>query len=110
MKEELAAHYLSSRMREQGHAHRFALRLRHFVLKATEKITVKAWGDLFLMLGENCDARVSSENGVFDLSATNLSEQQHEHSGLILIENPTDSTVHVKMMQAIPYQENKNES
>lgn len=108
MKEEMAVQYLDQRMKEAGLGHNYALRLRHFVLKAEEKITIRAWSELFLMLGENCDARVSSDFGVFDLSASNLSEQQHEHNGLILIENPCNRTVHVRMMQAIPYHKNEN--
>jgi hypothetical protein len=72
-------------------------------LQPGENVEIEAWQELFLLLQEVCDIQISSDFGVFDLSADNASELQYEHQGLITMKNTSSAaTVHVRFMQAIP--------
>ncbi len=94
--------YLSRRMSELG-SPECTFRYRHFVLQPGEDLEIEAWQELLLLTHEVCDIQISSDFGVFDLSADNVSELQYEHQGLVTIKNTSSAaTVHVRFLQAIP--------
>jgi hypothetical protein len=46
--------------------------------------------------------RIESPNGIFDLIDTKVAEQEHEHTGKILINNRTTRILFVKFLQITP--------
>lgn len=104
MTAELVLEYIPRRMRELGYGKDYYLRLRHLVLRPNEHIEIEAWSDLFILVEEVSDVRISSDTGVFDLGTEAASEMQYEHQGLIEITNGSDAvTKHVKLVQIIPH-------
>jgi hypothetical protein len=89
-------------MQELGHD-KYTMRLRHFVLRPNETVQIEAWQEYYVMTAEACDASISSDFGLFDMSADYASEMQYEHQGLITVKNNSDSAaVHIRFIQVIP--------
>ena len=89
-------------MLELGYRRReYSLRFRHFVFKASEQIQIDAFNQLYILVEETADVSISSELGVFDLSALNTNEMQYEHQGQIKISNQSVQVRHVRFIQVI---------
>ncbi|TRU49818.1 MAG: hypothetical protein EWV91_07035 [Microcystis aeruginosa Ma_QC_Ca_00000000_S207] len=94
--------YIKRRMDELGIRH-YTLRIRHFVMQPGEKLELEAWQEFFFLTQGICDVQITSDFGMFDMSADNISEMQYEHQGLISMQNTSSAaTVHVKFIQVIP--------
>ncbi len=94
--------YIRRRMTELG-IKDYTLRMRHFVMQPGEKLELEAWQEFFFLTQELCDIQITSDFGIFDLSADNASEMQYEHQGLINMQNTSSAaTVHVRFIQVIP--------
>lgn len=98
---ELAVQYVPRRMAELGYED-YAMRMRHFVLQPLEKIEIEAWNELFILPKESCEVRITSDFGLFDLSAENINELQYEHQGLITVQNLSETITHIQFIQVIP--------
>ena len=100
----LITSYLDKRMAELGHCQGYAVRLRHYVIQPSGTLEVAAWGELFVLVEDVQDLRIESDRGVYDTATPDTtSEQQHEHSGQIFLENlASDCACHVRFIQAIP--------
>lgn len=96
--------YIRKRMAEQGHGDRYDLRLRHFVLAASEQVKHCFLNQLLVLVEPVEMVRVQSDSGVFDLALADTNELQYEHTGTIILKNlQADRPVHVRFVQAIPY-------
>lgn len=103
MNAQLVGAYLEKRMAELGHGGNYTFRVRHLVLLPGEQRELEAWNELFLLLESCCDVRISSGFGVYDPAERSLSEQQHEHRGLITLTNTSASAiVNLQFLQVIP--------
>jgi len=102
MTPEIAADYLRRRMDELGYGDRYYTRLRHFVLRSLDSITVDAEQSLLILAEPQVMVRVQSGFGVFDLSTTAANELQYEHQGSITITNYSAAPSHVRFIQGIP--------
>ena len=99
---DLALEYIPKRMMELGYGKRdYAIRFRHFILKADEQTNIDAYNQLYILVEETADVSVSSELGLFDLSAPNTNELQYEHQGQIRIQNQSLQIRHVRFIQVI---------
>lgn len=101
MTEVLANDYAERRMRELGHADKYHIRLRHFVLSPMEVRTIEAGLQLFILSEPKECIRIQSEMGVYDLAETAVNELQYEHQGTITLTNYSPIAQHVKMIQLI---------
>jgi hypothetical protein len=99
---DLALEYIPKRMLELGYAkEEYALKFRHFVLKANEQKNIDAFNQLYILVEETEDVSVSSELGRFDLSSVITNEMQYEHQGQIKIINQSVQVRHVRFIQII---------
>ena len=105
----IIATYLDKRMQEIGHCAGYAVRIRDFVLAPLQTLQIASWNEIFILLGDAADMRVESDLGVYDNTNPNAtSEQQHEHTGKIILTNLSDSRCNVQFVQGIPLEENSD--
>lgn len=106
----LIAPYLDKRMQELGYCKGYAMRVRHFVIHSSGMLTIQAWNEVFVLAEDAQDLRIESDLGIYDTGTPDItSEQQHEHSGLIILTNLTaDCACHVQFVQAIPLEDNSH--
>jgi hypothetical protein len=97
----LAQEYLRGRMAELGFADKYYLRLRHYVLRPKQVITIHADVHLFLLIQPPVMVRVQSEFGIHDLTVDNVNELHYEHQGIIEVENYASYLQHVQFIQVI---------
>ena len=97
----LAQDYLRGRMQELGFGDQYYLRLRHFVLRPREKITIHADVHLYLLIHPPFMVRIQSQYGIYDLTVDNVNELQYEHQGIIEVENYASHLQHVQFIQVI---------
>ena len=97
----LAQDYLSGRMAELGYAGNYYLRLRHYVLRSQETITIDADIQVFLLIQPPVMVRVQSAFGIYDLTIDNVNELQYEHHGKIEVTNYASYVQHVQFIQVI---------
>jgi hypothetical protein len=86
MSENFAATYTESRRRQLGFA-TYDLGHQQYSLRPGEIVTVAAVNKMYLLITAEPGVRILSETGQYYLRSTQLSEQKHEHSGLIRIQN-----------------------
>lgn len=102
MNVQLALEFVKRRMKELN-IEDYAFRMRHFVIEPKGKAEVDAWNEFFVLVKETCDVSISSDFGIYDLSAENANEMQYEHQGFIQMENHSEaSTAHIEFLQVIP--------
>lgn len=89
-------------MCELGHSSNYTIRLRHLVLKPSEKREIPAQNQLMILIEPYCDIRIESEAGVFDLSEDLVNELQYEHRGSLKIFNHSFFINHIRFIQVIP--------
>lgn len=97
----LAQEYLRGRMMELGFADQYYLRLRHYVLRPKQTITIHADVHVFLLIQPPVMVRVQSEYGIHDLTVDNVNELQYEHQGIIEVENYASQLQHIQFIQVI---------
>jgi hypothetical protein len=100
---EFAYRHLDRRMQDLGYGQNYYKRLRHFILKPSERIHVEAYGSYFVLAEEPERIQIKSQNGYFDTENLNMNEQQYEHHGKISIQNFSTQYNHVRFVQAIPF-------
>lgn len=105
MTAELAAAYIEKRMDELGYGKRYYLRFRHLVLAAKEKRKIEAPNQLLILINPPDEISVSSDFGVYDVTAQNINECQYEHQGSIRVRNLSGIMAHARFIQAIPITE-----
>lgn len=101
MTTEIALGYLKGRMYELGYGDKYYIRLRHFVLRPKESITINADVNMFLLIEPPTMVRVESSFGIHDLTVDNINELQYEHQGNIQVENYASRLQHVQFIQVI---------
>lgn len=97
----LAQDYIRGRMLELGYGDNYYIRLRHYVLRPLEIITVDADIHFFLLIQPPVMIRVQSTYGIYDLTVDNVNELQYEHQGKIEVENYASYLVHIQFIQVI---------
>lgn len=97
----LAQEYIRGRMIELGYADKYFIRLRHYVLRPQEQISIDADIHFFLLVNPPVMVRVQSEYGIYDLTVDNVNELQYEHQGKIEVENYASHLQHVQFIQVI---------
>jgi hypothetical protein len=97
----LAQEYIYGRMAELGYTDSYYIRLRHYVLRPLEAITIDADIQLFLLVEPPVMVRVQSEFGIYDLTVDNVNELQYEHQGKIEVENYASHLQHIQFIQVI---------
>lgn len=98
----LALEYIPRRMNDIGVGSNYFLRFKHLVLRSMETIEIDADNQFFIQLDEVADISIQSEFGIYDLSESNISEQQYEHQGKIILYNYSSDINHVRFIQVIP--------
>ncbi len=98
----LALEYIPRRMNDIGVGSNYFLRFKHLVLRSMETIEIDADNQFFIQLDEVADISIQSEFGIYDLSESNISEQQYEHQGKIILYNYSSDIKHVRFIQVIP--------
>lgn len=78
--------YVKKRSQELGWQN-FSMRVRQIGIETDTVHTLEAYTDFYVLLGEPHDISIESDTGAYDLADTAISEQQHEHSGTIYINN-----------------------
>ena len=103
MTEGLAIEIAEQMMRERGVGNNdYLLRYRHLVLSFSEKRSITAKSDLFILISPVPLVRVYSQSGVYDTTVL-LNEAQYVHTGNFTITNLEPKlVVHVKFLQVIP--------
>lgn len=99
---DLALEYIPRRLAELGHKDGFHMRFRHFSMRGEEKIQIAVYNEFFVLIEDVSEVRISSDTGVYDLTATNVNEMQYEHQGAIEIINQSVTITHVRFIQVIP--------
>lgn len=97
----LAQEYIRGRMAELGHGDKYYIRLRHYVLRPKETITIQADNHIYLLIQPPVMVRIESSFGVHDLTVDNINELQYEHLGLINVTNYASQLQHVQFIQVI---------
>lgn len=97
----LAQEYIHGRMAELGYGGKYYIRLRHYVLRPKETITIHADIQLFLLIQPPVMVRVQSNIGIHDLTVDNVNELQYEHQGVIEVENYASHLQHIQFIQVI---------
>lgn len=80
----------------------FHVRYRSFQLKPSEKRTVLAHAQLFMLLEPAANVRIESYIGMYDLGNDTVNELQFEHQGEIILTNLSESINNVQFVQVIP--------
>lgn len=102
MTESMIHDYVRKRMAEMGHPD-FLIRHRHLILDAHTTTELSAHGELYLILGElEPWLTVSSVQGIYNTGIQNTSELQHEHTGVITIQNQSVFQLPLQLMQVTP--------
>jgi hypothetical protein len=104
----LALEYIPRRMKEMGFGTEYYIRFRHYVLQPAEQREIDAYNQLFILVEEAEDVRISSDFGLFDLSEEKTNEQNYEHQGAIMIINEAKHLTHVRFIQVIPKHKKQN--
>lgn len=97
----LAQDYLNGRMAELGYAGKYYFRLRHYVLRPKEVISIDADIQVFLLIQPPVMVRIQSAFGIYDLTVDNVNELQYEHQGKIEVENYASYLQHIQFIQVI---------
>ena len=105
---ELALEYIPRRMEELGFGNRYTLRFRHLVLQPSDKLTIDAQSQFFILVDQISGISVESQTGLFDLSSSSANEMQYEHQGIINIRNMNGRTTHIRFIQVIIKHEKTN--
>ena len=104
----LALEYIPSRMEDLGYHEDYYIKFRHFVLQPNEELTIDADNQFYYLIEEAENVRVESETGIFDLSEKNVNELVYEHQSKIQITNYLSGINHLRFIQVIPKNKNKN--
>lgn len=103
MTEGLAIEIAKQKMLEFGIYENYLLRYRHFKVRTSEEITIKADNDLMLLITPDENIRVMSKSGIYNIQDNNLNEMQYVHSGTLKVKNQSSTlTIQVKFLQVIP--------
>lgn len=86
MTEQFAASYAESRRRQLGFANH-DLGYQQIILRPGEQQKLSAVNKMFLLVRADNGIRVTSSTGQYYLPSVTLSEQKHEHSGQLTIQN-----------------------
>ena len=99
---EYVVFHIPRRMQDLGYGEKeYYTKFKHFLLKPGEQVEIAAFNQLFFMVDDPPDIRVSSELGVFDLAADNINELTYEHQGQINITSQAAEIRHVRFIQVI---------
>jgi len=80
----------------------YSLSFRHLVLQPAEQREMQAHNEVILLIEPTKDVRVESDNGLYDLTETQINELQYEHTGGMRITNHSIFINHVRFIQLIP--------
>jgi|ERR1044072_2525574 hypothetical protein len=95
--------HLPHKMQELGVGDNYALTFRELVIKGKSTLQINAPGQFYFLVGGfSTFFTITSEGGLYDLTATNINEQAHEHSGKITIENREDPPIMLQFIVVIP--------
>lgn len=97
----IAQQYIDGRMRELGYANSYYIRLRHYVLRPRQTVTIQADSHMFLLINPAVMIRVQSAFGIYDLTVETVNELQYEHMGNIEVENYANHRQHIEFLQVI---------
>ena len=86
MSENFAAAYAESRRRQLGFGS-FDLGHRQISLRPGQVVMLPAASAMYLLISADPGVRVVSDTGQYYLRSMLLSEQKHEHSGMIRVQN-----------------------
>ena len=102
MKETMLHDYVRQRMSEHGHAN-YLLRHRHFILEPNSTLKIDGQGELYVLVGEPAPwVRITSLLGTYDTSIDTTNELNHEHTGVITLENTSSLQAPIQLLQATP--------
>ncbi|MHB8402038.1 MAG: hypothetical protein ACYDCN_08490 [Bacteroidia bacterium] len=90
------------RMCELRHGDNYFRKFRHFSLAPAETRKVKGYTSYFFLVGDVSDINISSTAGDYDLGDAGIREQQHEHTGKLILTNQTKAILQVQFVQVIP--------
>ena len=102
MAPEIIASEVVRRMNELGHQDNYIQKFRHISLAPIEQRKVKGYSSYFFLVGEVSGVTISSTAGDYDLNDTGIKEQQHEHTGKLILTNQTKALLQVQFVQVIP--------
>lgn len=98
---DIALRYLDSRLQDLQ-VKEYKLDYQHISIPANNTKTYYGeQNSLWVLVGENENISISSDDGDFDLSNPYLEEQDEEHSGVITITNKAFTSQQVKFIRAI---------
>ena len=102
MAPEIIEREIRRRMRELGHGDNYFRKFRHFSLAPAEQRKVKGDTVYFFLVNDVSGVNISSSAGDYDLSDGGIKEQQHEHTGKLILTNRTKTFLQVQFVQVIP--------
>ena len=102
MAPEIIEKEIPRRMREMGHGDNYIRKFRHFSLAPAEQRKIKGEAVYFFFVGDLSGINISSAAGDYDLADTGIKEQQHEHTGKMILTNKTKAILQVQFVQVIP--------
>jgi len=102
MKAEFVIQFLPRMMQERGHGDNYTVAYRDVVVGANKRVKIDAANMFFFFVeGFSADVVITSETGIYDLRSEHINEQQHEHTGEIVIENSSEEILHLEFIVAI---------
>ena len=98
-----ALDYIPRRMKELGYGDNYLTRYRHVRVEVKQTVQIKAHNQLlFFISPEENNLNIKSRRGVYNLTDYTINEQQHEHSGVVEINNNTGQNIYALFIQVIP--------
>ena len=84
-----ALDYIPRRMNELGYGENYITRYRQISLDTKFPTVINAYNQLLLFIDPVDGIQVKSKRGVLNYSDTTVTEQQHEHSGKVVVSTAT---------------------
>jgi hypothetical protein len=93
--------YIKHRIRELTQDAKYMVRFKHLILQPNQELQLKAGTSIYLITDLIDDVRVESDTGLFDIGSNESNEQIYEHRGTINIENLSNNTNHLPLIQFV---------
>jgi hypothetical protein len=100
MTEELIWQLIPGRISELGY-HNYHVRYRDLSIKESSSEEIKAYNELWFIVGDPQGLVVESAYGLFDSTGEYVFDNVHQHRGEITITNPDAEVKRIKFIQLI---------
>lgn len=100
MTESFILDYIPKRMKQLDY-HKWHIQYRDLAVEPEGEVQIKAFNELWFIVGNPTGFVVDSEYGIYDGSQVARHEYAHEHRGLITVRNTTKEKLRITFIQTI---------